>query len=64
MNPECGLNEQHPRANVLGMTLSLPMSRREVIQVGLFGLAGLLLGQSRLFGADAAPAAQAVPPAP
>jgi hypothetical protein len=44
------------------MTLSLPLSRREVLQVGLFGLAGLLLDHRRVFGADAAPAEQAASP--
>lgn len=53
-----------PRASaeLLGLTLSLPMSRREVLQVGLFGLAGLLLDHHRVFGADATPAAQAASP--
>jgi hypothetical protein len=44
----------------MGMTLSLPMSRREVMRVGLFSLAGLLLDHSRVFGADAGSQAQPV----
>ena len=35
----------------LGMTLSLPMSRREILRVGLFSLGGLLLNQGGAFGA-------------
>jgi hypothetical protein len=42
----------------MGMTLSLPMSRREVMRVGLFSLAGLLLDSGRVFGADAGPQAE------
>jgi hypothetical protein len=37
----------------LGMTLNLPLSRREVMRVGLFSLAGLLLKPGRIFGAGA-----------
>jgi uncharacterized protein (DUF1501 family) len=33
------------------MSLSLPLSRREVMRVGLFSAAGLLFGGSRVFGA-------------
>ena len=35
-----------PAADSLGMTLSLPMSRREVMRVGFFSAAGLLFGNS------------------
>ncbi len=47
--------------------MTLPMSRREVMRVGLFGLGGLLLGQGRVFGADAgeqSPQAKPVTAAP
>ena len=49
-------------ANMLGMTLSLPMSRREVVRVGLFGIAGLLLDYSRVFGAEAGEPLQSAQP--
>ncbi len=42
-------------ADSLGMTLSMPMSRREVMRVGFFSAAGLLLANGRLFGAAAEP---------
>jgi hypothetical protein len=35
----------------MGMTLSLSMSRRQIIRVGLFSAAGLLLANSRVIGA-------------
>ena len=38
------------------MSLSLPLSRREVMRVGLFSAAGLLFGGSRVFGASTQPA--------
>jgi uncharacterized protein (DUF1501 family) len=38
------------------MSLSLPLSRREVMRVGLFSAAGLLFGGSRVFGAATQPA--------
>jgi len=47
---------------MLGMTLSLPMSRREVVRVGLFGIAGLLLDYSRVFGAEAGEPLQSAQP--
>lgn len=34
----------------LGMTLSLPMSRREALRIGLFSTASLVLAQERLLG--------------
>jgi uncharacterized protein (DUF1501 family) len=50
-----------PGADITGMTLSLPMSRREVVRVGLFSIAGLLLDYPRAFGGQAAQ--PAAPPA-
>jgi hypothetical protein len=38
------------------MSLSLPLSRREVMRVGLFSAAGLLFGGGRVFGAATQPA--------
>jgi len=37
----------------LGMTLSLPMTRRDALRVGLFSAAGLLFPYGRVFGAGA-----------
>ena len=59
MSQNLNLSGKHAGPDVLGMTLSLPMSRREVLRMGLFGLAGLLLDHNRVFGADVVPAAQA-----
>jgi uncharacterized protein (DUF1501 family) len=42
-------------SNLTGMNLSLPMSRREAIRLGLFSTAGLLCADSRVLGATAAP---------
>ena len=42
-------------ADITGMTLSMPMSRREVMRFGFFSTAGLLLGNTRSIGADATP---------
>jgi len=47
-------------ADSLGMTLSLPMSRREALRVGLFSTAGVFFAGHPLLGAEAPPAA-AVP---
>ena len=43
-------------ANSLGMSLSLPISRREALRVGLFSTAGLLLANGRVLGAAESPA--------
>ncbi len=52
-------------ANMMGMTLSLPMSRREAMRIGLFSTAGMLVANSRAFGAPAAtPTVQALPVSP
>ena len=42
-------------ADLMGMNLSLPMSRREALRVGLFSTAGLLAADCRVLGATAAP---------
>jgi uncharacterized protein (DUF1501 family) len=44
-------NHPSPAADALCMTLSLPMSRREVMRVGFFSAAGLLLAGGHVFGA-------------
>ena len=53
-----------PGASPLGMNLSLPMSRREALRIGLFSTAGLLMANGRVLGAATSPASQvlAVPP--
>jgi uncharacterized protein (DUF1501 family) len=43
-------------ANLMGMSLSLPMSRREAVRIGLFSTAGLLFADGRVLGAAEAPA--------
>ena len=55
-------------ANQLGLNLSLPMTRRDALRLGLFSTAGLLLADNRAAAAAdapslAGPAALAVPPA-
>jgi uncharacterized protein (DUF1501 family) len=47
----------------LGLRLSLPMSRRDALRLGLFSTAGLLCADSHVFGADETPASTP-PPAP
>jgi len=51
-------NRQSPARDSLCMSLSLPLSRREVMRVGFFSAAGLLFGGGRVFGAasDTSPA--------
>jgi uncharacterized protein (DUF1501 family) len=51
-------------ANMLGMNLSLPMSRREAMRIGLFSTAGLLFADGRVFGAAPSPALAKAQPAP
>jgi uncharacterized protein (DUF1501 family) len=51
----CPGSNDHP-ANPLGLSLSLPLSRRDALRVGLFSTAGLLLADGRVLGASAAPA--------
>ena len=44
MSQEHDLERKPPVVDSLGLTLSLPMSRREALRLGLFSTAGLLLG--------------------
>ncbi|HEY5482016.1 MAG TPA: hypothetical protein VIL39_11075, partial [Verrucomicrobiae bacterium] len=44
-----------PAADALCMTLSMPMSRREVMRAGFFSAAGLLLAGGHVFGATNEP---------
>src|SRR5574340_1277216 len=53
----------NPGADVPGLSLSLPLSRREALRVGLFSVTGLLLEQSRLLGAVAAARSETAKPA-
>ena len=46
-----------PRADSLGMTLSLPMSRRDALRVGFFSTTGLLFGGRSLLAAGEPPPA-------
>jgi uncharacterized protein (DUF1501 family) len=58
-------NRQSPATDALCMTLSMPMSRREVMRVGFFSAAGLLFGGGQMFGAATDPSpAQALAAAP
>ena len=49
-------------ADELGMTLSLPLSRREALRVGFFSTAGLLFAGRPLLGAEAPPVVAAAVP--
>jgi Protein of unknown function (DUF1501) len=52
-------------SNLMGMTLSLPMTRRDAVRIGLFSTAGLLCANSRMQAAGPAAAATgALPAAP
>ncbi len=56
-------NAAHPSPlgwDSMGMTLSLPMSRREALRIGLFSTAGLVFAHGRLLGS----AAEQVPSTP
>jgi uncharacterized protein (DUF1501 family) len=55
MNPSPNL--QSRSVDLLGLRLSLPMTRRDALRVGLFSTAGLLLANGRVLGATAAPPA-------
>ena len=46
------------------MSLSLPMSRRDAVRIGLFSTAGMLCSGGRVLGAAAPPGVQALPVAP
>ena len=58
MSQEYDLNRKSLGNGMMGMNLSLPMSRRDVMRVGLFSTAGMLLANGRAAGAAAG--AQAV----
>lgn len=59
------LPPHHPLHHQMGLSLSLPLTRREALRVGLFSTAGLLFANDRVWGANAAPpAAQAAMPPP
>ncbi len=47
---------------LLGMNLSLPMSRRDALRIGLFSTAGMMFSGSSLFGADGMPLAPVAAP--
>lgn len=50
-HPKCDLST----ANMLGMSLSLSMSRREAVRIGLFSTGGMLLANSRVSAGPVAP---------
>ena len=54
-------NRPSPAADSLCMTVSVPMSRREVMRVGFFSAAGLLLAGGHVFGAAAEPSPAKTP---
>lgn len=51
-----------PRPDLLGLNLTLPLSRREAIRLGLFSTAGLLLADGRVRAAAAPTPAVKAPP--
>ena len=53
MNSAHSANHPIPAADALGLNLSLPRSRRDVLRAGFFSAAGLLLANQRLFAAVA-----------
>lgn len=57
------VSPSNPASLPLGLRLSLPMTRRDALRVGLFSTAGLLLGNARSPAAPA-PAVAALPSAP
>jgi uncharacterized protein (DUF1501 family) len=64
MNMKPHPNPVTPIASPLGMTLSLPMSRREALRVGLFSTAGLLMAGRVGHGAEEPAPAASAPAAP
>jgi hypothetical protein len=57
MKPVTSPNHIHP----MGMSLSLPMSRRDALRIGLFSTAGLLCADLPMLRAGEEPSAQNVP---
>lgn len=53
------MNPLHHSTSPLGMSLSLPMTRRDALRVGLFSTAGMLLADGRVLGATGTPPAVA-----
>jgi uncharacterized protein (DUF1501 family) len=63
MNQQHKPDRQLPVPDALGMTLNLPLSRRQAMRVGFFSAAGMLLANNRLVAAAAEPAPATVRPA-
>jgi uncharacterized protein (DUF1501 family) len=57
-------NPSFTNFNTLGMNLSLPITRRDALRVGLFSTAGLLCMDGRVLGAEATNNVQALPISP
>ena len=55
MDPSLSSSPQSCDASLTGLSLSLPMSRREALRVGLFSTAGLLLADGQALGTAAEP---------
>jgi uncharacterized protein (DUF1501 family) len=55
---------QSPSTDVLGLSLSFPMSRRDALRMGLFSVSGLLLAGGRGLGDAGTPQAPPAPAAP
>lgn len=62
MSTNTGFNRYAP--DDTGMSLSLPMTRRDALRVGMFSTAGLLLSENRVWGAAEPPLAPKGLPAP
>ncbi len=64
MNPQHNPKHSFADVNTMGMSLSLPLSRRDALRIGLFSTAGLLCADGRVLGAELPPNVQAVPVTP
>lgn len=62
MSTNTGFNRYAP--DDTGMSLSLPMTRRDALRVGMFSTAGLLLSENRVWGATQPPPVPKGLPAP
>ena len=58
MSTSCTFNRILPGAELMGLHLTLPMTRRQALRVSLFSTAGLLFGGRAAFGAQEVPSAQ------